>query len=156
MAKRYRVRLSITERKALQSIVTKRNGLATQVKRAYMLLAADEAGEKSWKDEQISATYQVSVRSIERVRQRYVEEGWETAVNGKPREVFKEKRLDGVVEAQLIALRCSSPPKGRMRWTLPRLADQMVELEYVETLSHESVRQILKKTNLNLGESNLG
>ena len=147
MAKKYHVLLTAQEREALQALVTKRSSPAIQVKRADVLLAADEAGERGWTDEQMSTIYQVSLRSIERIRQRYVEEGWEIAVNGKPREWFKEKRLDGMVEAQLIALRCSEPPRRRARWTLHLLADKMVELNYVEAISHESVRQILKKTN---------
>lgn len=91
MTKRYRVQLSITERQALQSLVSQRSSLVPQVKRAYILLAANEAGESGWTDEQMSLTYQISLRSIERVRRGYVEEGWERAVNGKSREVFKEK-----------------------------------------------------------------
>ena len=156
MAKKYRVTLSEKEREALHALVKKRSPKAIQVKRAYILLAADESGDQGWPDEQIHATYSVSLRSIERVRQRYVEEGWEMAVHGKKREVFKEKLFDGAVEARLIALRCSDPPEGRARWTLHLLADKMVELAYVETISHESVRQLLKKTRSSPGESNRG
>lgn len=146
MSKKYRVNLTVEEREDLQTLITKRSPKAIQVKRAYILLAADEAGEKHWQDAQIHATYHASIRSIERVRRRFVEEGYEIAVHGKKREVFKEKVFDGEVEARLIALRCSEPPAGRSRWTLELLADKMVELRYVESMSYESVRQLLKKT----------
>ena len=85
------------------------------------------------------------MRTIERLRQRFVEEGLEAALNGKQREVFKPKVFDGEVEAKLIALRCSDAPDGYNKWTLRLLADKMVELAYVPQMSYESVRQILKK-----------
>lgn len=147
MAKKYRVRLTDKERHGLHTLITKRSPKSIQVKRAYVLLAADEAGEKHWKDADIHTTYHLSIRSIERIRQRFVEEGFQVAVHGKKREVFKEKVFDGEVEARLIALRCSDPPVGRSRWTLELLADKMVELHYVDAMCYESVRQILKKTN---------
>ena len=93
----------------------------------------------------------MSVRTVERVRKHFVEDGFNTSVYGKKREIFKEKIFDGEVEARLIALRCSEAPSGYENWTLKLLADKMVELEYAESISHESVRQILKKTRLNLG-----
>lgn len=89
----------------------------------------------------------VGQRSIERTRQRFIEEGFKMAVDGKKRSVFKEKKFDGRVEAQLIALRCQSPPSGVQAWTLRLLAEQLVELAVVEEISHESVRQLLKKTS---------
>lgn len=146
MAKKYQVTLTDSEREQLQTLIKKRNPKAIKVKRAYMLLAADELGEKRWADEQIGSTYGVARRSIERLRQRWVEDGMDVALNGKKREVFKEKLFDGKVEAHLIALRCSAPPVGRVRWTLHLLADRLVELEAVPAISYESVRQILKKT----------
>jgi len=146
MAKKYRVRLTAEERQDLHTLITKRSPKSIQVKRAYILLAADEAGEKKWQDARIHTTYHMNIRSIERVRQRFVEEGYQVAVHGKKREVFKEKVFDGKVEARLIALRCSDPPVGRSRWTLELLADKMVELRYVDSMCYESVRQILKKT----------
>jgi len=88
----------------------------------------------------------VSIR-VERLRERFVEEGLEVALNGKKREPKREKVFDGEVEAHLIALRCSEPPAGRAQWSLRLLRDKMIELDYVETISHESVRQLLKKTN---------
>jgi transposase len=156
MAKYYHVTLTEPERERLQAIIKTRSAKSMQVKRAYMLLAADEQGEKSWGDEQIGETYQVGRCTIERLRQRFGEEGFDMALKGKKREVFKEKVFDGAVEARLIALRCRDAPGGRIRWMLHLLADKMVELQYVEAISHESVRQILKKTKSSPGKSSPG
>ena len=146
MRKKYHVNLTDSEQKELERIITKRSGKSLPVKRAYILLAADENGEKRWSDARIVDTYGIGQRTVERTRQRFVEDGFEIAVRGKKREVFKEKILDGNTEAHLIALRCSEPPSGYAHWTLRLLAGKMVELEYAEHISHESVRQILKKT----------
>jgi transposase len=156
MAKKYHVTLTEQEREMLQAIMKTRSAKSIQVKRAYMLLAADEQGEKCWSDEQICETYGVGRCTIERLRQRFVEEGVDVALKGKKREVFKEKVFDGEVEARLIALRCSDAPEGRARWTLHLLADKMVELQYVDSISHESVRQMLKKTRSSPGVSSPG
>lgn len=111
------------------------------------MLAADE-NQPAWlKDDQIQKTYQVSIRSIERLRERFVENGLEMALNGKKREKYKEKIFDGAVEAHVVALRCSQPPSGYARWTVRLLAQQMVELSYVEAIGRETVRKMLKKTN---------
>ncbi len=115
-------------------------------------MAANRQGEKKWTDAQIAQQYEVSTRTIERLRERYVLEGLDVALNGKPRLNLHKKIFDGEVEANLIALRCSEPELGRSDWTLRLLADKMVELNYVESISHETVRQILKKTKLSLGE----
>jgi hypothetical protein len=145
MEKKYRIHLSEQERKALQKIITKRSEKSQIVKRAYILLAADENGEKHWIDSVISTTYGVRTQTVERVRKCFIEEGFSAAVQGKKREIFKEKVFDGEVEAHLIALRCSACPAGYNKWTLHLLAEKMVELKYVESISHESVRQLLKK-----------
>ena len=151
MAKKYRVSLEEAERIRLNSIVATNSSQSQQVKRAYALLASDEKGEKHWTDEQIHQAYGLSIASIERLRERLVMEGMEIALTGKKREVFKEKKFTGEVEAHLIALRCSASPAGHHRWTLQLLADQMVSLGYVQQISYESVRGILKKMNLSLG-----
>ena len=148
MRKRYRVHLTDVERETLKKLLASRKSQSVFVKRAYILLALDEkqaAGRLS--DEEIRQRYQVGQRSIERTRQRFIEEGFEIAVNGKKRTVFKEKKFDGRVEAELIALRCQSPPPGVQAWTLRLLAENLIELGVVEEISHESVRQLLKKTN---------
>lgn len=153
--KKYIVTLEESERLTLESIISKRKETSEQVKRAYVLLAADiNGGNKT--DEAIKKLYGVSIRTIERLRERCVLEGLHVAINGKPRTVFQEKILDGQVEAHLIALRCSKAPSGYNRWTLDLLADKMVSLNYVEHISNESVRQILKKMNLSLGKSKHG
>ena len=151
-AKIYHVDLSITERKKLENIVKKRKSTSEIVKRSKILLAADRQGDKKWKDRQISAQYEVSSRTIERLRQRYVLDGLEVSLKGKKRLNLDKKLFDGEVESKLVALRCSEPELGTSSWTLRLLADKMVALDYVESISHESVRQILKKTKLSLGE----
>ena len=144
MAKIYRVTLSEAEQNLLKEIIRKRDSKSLQVKRSYILLAANENGEHL-ADQLISQRYQVSIRSIERLRERFVEEGLAVALQGKKRTVYKEKLFDGRVEAQLVALRCSAPPSGYQQWSMRLLAEKMVELQYVEHMSHESVRQVLKK-----------
>jgi len=152
MRKKYHVDLTQSEREKLEKIVNKRKSTSQASKRSKILLAADRLGDKNWTDEQIAKTYQVSVRTIERLRLRCVMEGLEVALKGKPRLNTDKKKFDGEVEAKLIALRCSEPELGTSSWTLKLLADKMVVLDYVESISRESVRQILKKTKLNLGE----
>jgi transposase len=148
--KKYIISLTEQERHTLKGIIIKRKETSEQVKRAYVLLAADINGDNKT-DEAIKSLYGVSIRTIERLRERCVLEGLDVAINGKPRTIFQEKILDGEVEAHLVALRCSQAPAGYNRWTLELLADKMVSLNYVEHISYESVRQILKKTNLSLG-----
>lgn len=156
MSKKYRVTLTDKEREVLEALIMRRSEKALPVKRAYILLAADEHGEKCWSDAQIGETYAVKTRTVERLRQRFVEDSFKVAVWGKKREIFKEKVLDGKVEACLIALRCSQPPSGYAKWSLRLLSDKMVELAYVEHMSYESVRQVLKKTKRSPGRSNHG
>lgn len=148
MPKKYRVNLTEDETETLQKLLASRKSQSVFVKRAYILLALDENQEVGrLSDEEIRTRYRVGQRSIERTRQRFIEEGFKIAVDGKKRSVFKEKKFDGRVEAQLIAMRCQSPPQGVQAWTLRLLAEQLVELGIVEEISHESVRQLLKKTN---------
>ncbi len=144
MAKKYRVTLNEQEQIQLKEIIKKRNAKSIQVKRSYILLAADENGE-GLSDEVIRSRYQVGLRTVERLRERFVREGLEVALQGKKRQLYKEKVFDGRTEAHLIALRCSNPPSGYQQWSMRLLADKMVELQYVEHMSHESVRQLLKK-----------
>lgn len=144
MVKRYIVSLTAAEQNELQGIIRRRSAKAGVVKRAYVLLAADENGE-NLVDSEIAQRYKVTIRCIEGLRKRFVEEGFEQVVYGKKRTVFKEKTFDGRVEAHLVALRCSDPPEGHSAWTLHLLKDHMVRLGYVESISHESVRQLLKK-----------
>jgi transposase len=151
MAKKYRVTLSEEEQTQLKDIIHKRSEKSVQVKRSYILLAADENGE-GLNDEAIRVRYRVGLRTVERIRELFVVEGLAAALQGKKRSVYKEKVFDGRVEAHLVALRCSDPPTGYQQWSMRLLAQQMVELQYVEHMSHESVRQVLKKTKLSPGE----
>lgn len=154
--KKYHVTLTDEERDQLKAIIAKRKADSQAVKRAYVLLAADE-NQTGWlKDEQIQKTYQVSIRSIERLRERFVEDGLDMALKGKKREKYKDKVFDGAIEAHAVALRCSQPPSGHARWTVRLLAQQMVELQYVETIGRETVRKMLKKTRSSLGGSRVG
>ena len=145
-SKRYHVDLSDSEGLKREEIVKKRKSRSEIVKRSNMLLSADRNGLRKWKDAEISSQYEVSTRTIERLRKRYVEDGLAVALKGKPRLNLDKKLFDGEVEAKLIALRCSEPEEGSSGWPLRLLADKMVALDYVEHISHESVRQILKKT----------
>ena len=146
-AKRYIVTLTSSERKSLQEIIAKGTN-ASKIKRAYMLLGADASPEgKQMTDLEIQNAYHVSARTVERLRERFVVEGFATALHGKPSEAPRPIKMDGDVEAHLIALACGEAPDGHSRWSLRLLADQMVELCYIDRMSHESVRQVLKKTN---------
>ena len=148
MGKRYHVTLTSEERETLEKLLASRKSQSVFVKRAYILLALDEnQGTGRLTDEEIRIRYRVGQRSIERTRQRFIEEGFQIAIHGKKRSVFKDKKFDGRVEASLIAMRCQSPPAGVQAWTLRLLAEQLVELGVVERISHESVRGLLKKTS---------
>jgi transposase len=151
MGKLYRVTLTHVEQEFLRSLIASHKGTSSKVKRAYILLAADENGELRWRDAEISKAYKCSISTIERLRAQFVLEGLESSLEEKPRRNHREKLFTGDVEAHLIALRCSTPPEGHSYWTLELLADKMVALNYVPHMSYESVRQILKKMNLSLG-----
>lgn len=151
MKKKYIVTLAKEEQELLLDLIKSRSEKSIKVKRAYVLLAADANGDKSWTDKRISETYYIRTKTVENIRQRFVEEGFKIALNGKPIEPTKEKIFDAEVEAKLIATRCSDVPDGYNKWTLRLLADRMVELDYVDTISHETVRQLLKKTKLSHG-----
>jgi transposase len=156
-AKKYIVSLTENERTYLQELTQKGKAAARKINHARILLKADVSQENGgWNDHQISEALDVSRRTIERVRQRFVEEGLEKAINPRPKNLLKLKKIDGETEAHLIALACSETPTGYSRWTIRLLAEQMVVLEYVESISYESVRQVLKKTKLNLGYKNVG
>jgi transposase len=148
MAKKYRVTLALEEREVLGRMIARGKAAARKLAHARVLLQADEAeGGPARADEDIAAALNASVRTIERVRQRFVEQGLEAALLPKPTKRIYARKLDGEQEAHLIALACSAPPEGKGRWTLRLLAEQMVELQHVDALSHETVRQALKKTN---------
>ena len=143
--KKYKVTLTEEERKTLESLISRGKGAARKLLHARILLKADEA--VGWTDEAISEALEVSLSTIGRVRERFVEEGVEAALERKAPNRIYQRRLDGAQEAHLVALVCSPPPEDRGRWTLKLLADKMVELEYVESVAPETVRQTLKKVN---------
>lgn len=150
--KKYIVSLTVEERQELEKLTNTGKAAAYKLNHARILLKADINQESGgWTDRAISEALDISQATIERVRQRFVEQGLEAALNRQPHRRYKRRRLDGEQEAHLIALACSSPPSGHARWTIRLLADQMVELEYVEEISRETVRQTLKKTTSNLG-----
>jgi transposase len=148
MATRYRVTLTPEEREALGRMISRGKADARKLAHARVLLQADEAeGGPARADEAIASALDVSVRTVERVRQRFVEQGLDAALWPKPSKRIYARKLDGEQEAHLIALACSTPPEGKGRWTLRRLAERMVELGHVDALSHEAARQALKKTS---------
>ena len=148
----FQVQLSLAERARLQALVTNGSATAHSHIHARILLKADAGPDgPAWTDAMISSALDVGLSTVARVRQSAVQDGVETALQRRlPKRVY-QRTLDGVAEAHLLALTCSTPPEGAGRWSLRLLAERMVELDYVETVSHETVRQTLKKTNSNRG-----
>ena len=156
--KKYVVTLSVEEREALSKLASKGKHPAQQVLNALILLGCDE-GEHRGKhstNEELAHVLEISMRKIDRVKKRFVMEGMETAMNRKKGNRIYHGKMDGDLEAHLIALSCSEPPEGFARWSLRLLADRVVELGYVEAISHETVRKTLKKTRSNHGSEKDG
>ena len=151
--KRYKVTLTAEERLSLQSLIRAGKAAALRLARARILLKADAApGAPAWPDGRIAEAVEVTTRTVERVRRRFVEQGLEAALERKEQgRPSRAPKLDGAGEARLIALACSSPPEGRASWTLQMLADKLVELRVVESISDETVRQALQKTSSSRG-----
>jgi transposase len=145
MNKRYIVRLSDEERETLRKIISTGESPAYKIRHAHILLKVDADGP-NWTDEAVADALGCHPNTVAHIRQRFVEHGLEAALARRKRQ-YRPRRVDGKVEAQIIALRCSAPPEERSRWTLRLLADKRVELEIVPSISHETVRQVLKKTN---------
>jgi transposase len=147
MPKRSIVRLSEAERQCLKELVSTGKTVAYKIKHANILLNIDING-LDWTDEQAATAFSCHRNTVANLRQRLVEQGLEAALERKPNQRPSRQRVcDGASEAKLIALRCGEPPAGQARWTLRLLADKAVELEIVPAISHESVRQVLKKMN---------
>lgn len=147
MTKKYIVTLTEKEKEELVSIIKKGKN-AAKIRRAHILLGADASEKgKQMTDQTISQAYSVGIRTVERLRERFVKDGFEIALKGKPADAPKPRKIDGDVEAHLIALTRSKAPAGYQEWSFRLLADKMVALEYIDSISHESVRQVLKKTN---------
>jgi len=144
MTKKCIVTLSIEERQTLQDMITSGTHSARKLTRARILLKADEG----WSDREISRALNVSIPTIERVRRRFVFVGFEAALKRKRSIRAYHHKIDGEREAHLIALMCSEPPPGRARWSLRLLANRFVELEYIDSVSHETIRQVLKSNEL--------
>ncbi len=146
MKKKYIVRLTDEERKTLREVIRKLKDSSQKVRRAHILLKADAEGP-NWSDRRIAEAFSCRTQTVESLRQRLVTEGFDVALCGKKRvKPPREKLLDGEQEAKVIALRLGIPPKGFANWSLRLLADRVVELEIVDSISHETVRQTLKKT----------
>jgi len=152
MPKKYRVTLTTAEREQLTAMVSKGKAAARALTHARILLKTDEAeGGPAWIDNAVCAALDVGLCTVMRVRQRFVEEGLEASLRPKPSSQLHPRKLDGHQEAQLITLACSEAPDGRSHWALRLLADRFVQLGHVEEISHETVRQTLKKTKSSLG-----
>jgi hypothetical protein len=151
-AKKYRVTLSSEERDELKRLVSRGKGAARRLTRARILLLADETQPGGgWKDAEIAEALSVHMRTVERTRATCVEAGIEAALNHTRPKRSRTPVLDGAAEARLVQLACSAVPDGRECWTMQMLADKLIELEIVETVSRETVRTTLKKTNLSRG-----
>ena len=150
--KRYRIDLTQEEVKELKAIISKGSHSSHTFRAAYILMNCDQ-GEYSEKitNEQISKVLKVGMRTIDRVKKRFIEGGLEAALERRESSRVFDVKIDGDVEAKLVKICCSEPPPGFAKWSLRLLADQMVELKYVDSISHVTVRSVLKKMNLSLG-----
>lgn len=150
---KYKVTLTEAEREELETIISKGTHPVSKIKDAMILLSCDESEYATkYPNKVISDIARVSMKTIDRVKKKFVEEGFDAVMYpGKSKRIYA-KKFDGELEAHLVALCCSEAPSGYAKWSLRLLADKMVELQYVDEISHESVRQILKKTNLSLGK----
>jgi transposase len=152
MGKKYIVELTKAECKTLRELISSGKAAARKLARARILLKADSsAGAPNWSDVKISEALDVGRATVERLRRRFVEEGFDAALGQRKSQRNYQRKLDGDAEAHLIALTCSKAPEGYSRWTLRLLAERMVILEYIDQVSHETVRSVLKKMNLSLG-----
>lgn len=152
MQKKYLVTLTESERSDLKAMISSGKGAARRLAHARILLKADQG----LPDLAIAEAVEVSRPTVERIRRRFVEEGMEAALDPYRPETPRPRKIDGHLEAHLIALSCSKPPDGAVRWTLRLLAAKAVELEYVDSLSHEAIRQVLKKTTCTRGAKSNG
>lgn len=151
--KKYHVTLNAEEREQLTALIATGKAAAKKLIHARILLKADSAdGDPGWTDQRIAEALEVSAATVERVRQRFVEDGFEAALVRKKQErPSRARTLDGAGEARLIALACSTVPRGRVAWTLQMLADKLVELKVVDSICPETVRQVLQKTRSSRG-----
>ena len=152
MKQKYFVKLTHAERLQLKELISSGEASAREIRRAYILLKSDSSPDgPGWKYQAICDAYEVSSLTVYNVRKNYTGGGLERAILRKKPERIYERRLDGEGEAQLVTIACSQPPDGYQRWTLRLLQDRIVRLEIVESISHETIRQTLKKTSSSLG-----
>jgi transposase len=156
--KKYLVTLTPDERDELSRLIAAGTAKARTLAHARILLKADQAGGRSgWDDARVAEAAEVTARTVERVRRRFVERGLEAALHRKPQDKpSRERKLDGAAEARLVALACSKAPGGRAEWTMQLLADKLVELAVVDAISDETVRRTLKKTRSSRGRRSSG
>jgi DNA-binding MarR family transcriptional regulator len=156
--KKYIVTLTADERKKLTEITSKGKHKSQKVINALILLGCDEGEfqKKRFSNKEIARVLNISMKKIDRVKKKFVEEDFDIALEGKKSSRVYKKIADGDFEAHLVALSCSEAPKGFARWSLRLLADKAVELEYIDKVSHETVRRVLKKMKLNLGNGKVG
>ena len=156
--KKYIVTLTNDERRALIGLISKGKHRSQKILNALILLACDE-GEFQKKhsiNKEIAKVLNISMKKIDRIKKRFVEDGLDITLNGRKGSRIYKKKADGDFEAHLVALSCSDPPKGFSRWSLRLLADKVVELDYIDNISHETIRRVLKKTKSNLGSEKGG
>jgi enolase len=156
--KKYIVTLTKDEREALVALTSKGKHKSQKILNALILLGCDEGGYKMKRstNEEMARVLNISMKKIDRVKRRFVVEGIDVALNGRKASRIYAKKVDGDFEAHLIALSCSEPPEGFARWSLRLLADKVAELNYIDDISHEAVRRILKKTKSSLGNEKDG
>ena len=150
---KYTIKLTKSEVEELHSIISKGSHTSQTFRAAYILLNCDE-GEFSEKitNKQISKVLKIGMRTIDRVKKKFIEEGFDISIERKPTTRVYDIKVDGDMEAKLVSLCCSEPPKGFAKWSLRLLADKMVELKYAESITHVTVGSVLKKMNLSLGK----
>lgn len=153
--KKYHVYLTEDEKGSLKEIVKKGKASAQEIQRAHILLKADISEGKGWTDQEIRDTFDLAPNTVAKIRKRFSEVGLNETVKRKRPDRDYVTRLDGKQEAHLVALACSSPPEGYARWTLRLLAQRMVLLEYVDSLSYETVRQVLKKRTSTVAQTDV-
>lgn len=151
--KKYVVTLTKDEREVLSKLVSRGKHNSQKILNALILLGCDEGEFQKNRstNEEMARILNISMKKIDRVKKRFVEEGFDIALNGRKGNRIYPKKVDGDFEAHLVALSCSEPPEGFGRWSLRLLADKVVEFNYIDSISHEAVRRILKKTNLSRG-----
>jgi transposase len=156
--KKYTVTLTEEERKVLTGLVSKGKHRSQRILNALTLLACDEGEHQRSrsKNDEIARVLNMSMRKIDRVKKRFVLDGLDVALSGRKGKRIYVKKADGDFEAHLVALSCSKPPEGFARWTLRLLADKVIELDYIDSISHETVRRVLKKTRSSLGSGKGG